>query len=343
MHCFIIAEVGVNHNGDIEMARKLIEVAARCGADAVKFQTFSAEKLVRPEAEKAAYQKEATGDGGQFSMLQALEISRADHCKLAEHCAASGVEFMSTPFDQDAADFLVEVGVRRLKVPPGDIDNFPLLRHLARTGLPLIVSTGMSSLAEVVAAKECIFAEWSRIGLPEDHGDRLVVLHCTSNYPTAPKDVNLKAMPTIANALRCPVGYSDHTSGSAVAVAAVAMGATVIEKHITLDKALPGPDHAASLDPEEFAFMVNQIREIEVALGDGIKAPKPSELPVRALVRRSISVARDVPQGTIVNGRDLVMLRPSNGISPSAIDQVVGKIAARDLPAGKLLDWSDLL
>jgi N,N'-diacetyllegionaminate synthase len=342
MSCFIIAEVGVNHNGDTQMAKELIDVAADCGADAVKFQTFSAEKLVRPEAEKAAYQKEATGDGNQFSMLRALEISHEDHRVLAAHCAARGVEFMSTPFDEDAADFLVEVGVSRLKVPSGDIDNFPLLRHLARKGLPLIVSTGMSSLDEVVAARDCIVAEWSQMDLPEDIGRRLVVLHCTSNYPTAPTDVNLEAMPTMARALGCPVGYSDHTRGSAVAVAAVAMGAAVIEKHITLDKALPGPDHAASLDPKEFAFMVNQIREVEVALGDGIKEPKPSELPVRALVRRSISIARDVPQGAVVTREDLVMLRPSNGISPSSIDRVVGRVAARDLGAGRLLDWSDL-
>lgn len=342
MTCFIIAEVGVNHNGDTQMAKRLIDVAADCGADAVKFQTFSAEKLVRPDAEKVDYQRDATGEGNQFSMLQALEISAEDHRLLAAYCADRGVEFMSTPFDQDAVDFLVETGVSRLKVPSGDVDNFPLLRHLACKGLPLIVSTGMASLEEVVAARDCIVAEWTRMGLRDDDSDRLVVLHCTSNYPAAPKDVNLKAIRTLARALECPVGYSDHTRGSAVAVAAVAMGASVIEKHITLDKSLPGPDHAASLDPQEFAFMVDQIREVELALGDGIKQPTSSELPVRELVRRSISVARDIPRGTTLSDCDLVMLRPANGISPSAIDRVVGRVAASDLRAGKLLDWSDL-
>jgi N-acetylneuraminate synthase len=343
MQCFIIAEVGVNHNGDTGMAMELIDVAAHCGADAVKFQTFSAEKLVRPEAEKAAYQTAATGDGGQFAMLQALEISPDDHRHLAERCASRGVEFMSTPFDEEAADFLVQAGVRRLKVPSGDIDNFPLLRHLARTRLPLIISTGMAALNEVIAARDCVVAEWSKIGLPEDDSGRLVVLHCTSNYPAAPEDVNLKAMLTIADTLECQVGYSDHTTGSAVPVAAVAMGARVIEKHITLDKSLAGPDHAASLDPDEFAFMVAQIREVETALGDGIKEPRPSELPIRNLVRRSISVARGIQKGSTVAAADLVMLRPANGISPKAVDLVVGRTAMRDLPAGKLLDWSDLL
>jgi N,N'-diacetyllegionaminate synthase len=340
--CFIIAEIGVNHNGSLDRAYELIDVAASAGADAVKFQTFDAAKLARPEAEKAEYQKTQTGAGSQHEMLTALQLSFQDHHVLAGHCQAAGIEFMSTPFDLESVNFLEQVGVRRMKLPSGDINNVPMLRRAAALGMPLIVSTGMADLTEVRNAKNWIEAEWQRLGLMQNSPDGLTILHCTSNYPAAAEDVNLLAMMSMRQALGCPVGYSDHTTGIAIAIAAVALGATVIEKHVTLDKQLPGPDHAASLDPTEFHAMVAAIRGVEAARGDGVKAPRLSELPVRALVRRSISVARDVPVGQRVALDDIVMLRPANGIPPTEVDRVVGRTAARSLAAGTLLAWDDL-
>ena len=238
--CFIIAEIGVNHNGDIGLALELIDAAAAAGANAAKFQTFSASKLVRPEAKKADYQKLQTGDGNQDEMLQKLELSEADHEKLINHCRWRKIEFMSTPFDLEAADFLKRVGVERIKLPSGDIDNVPMIRRVASFDMPVIMSTGMADLSEVRVAKNHLETEWSRLGLLEGRQDRLTILHCTSNYPTAPEDVNIDAMLTLRRELACPVGYSDHTEGTAIAIAAVAMGASVIEKHITLDKNLSG-------------------------------------------------------------------------------------------------------
>ncbi|MGL5840127.1 MAG: N-acetylneuraminate synthase [Sphingorhabdus sp.] len=340
--CFIIAEIGVNHNGDLAMAFELIDEAAASGANAVKFQTFEAAKLVRPEAEKAEYQQQQTGEGSQKDMLEALQLSEDDHVRLAQYCRDKGIEFMSTPFDLEAADFLKVIGTKRMKLPSGDIDNIPMLRRMAALDMPVIISTGMADMSEVAAAKRCVEEEWLRLGLMQDRADRLVVLHCTSNYPAEPETVNLSAMVTMARELACQIGYSDHTRGSEIAVAAVALGAVVIEKHITLDKDLPGPDHAASLNPAEFTEMVRQIRAVEAAYGDGVKTPCASEMPVRALVRRSITVARDLPAGSTVGPRDLIMLRPANGIPPTAIDEVVGRQTTRPLSAGTLLAWSDL-
>ena len=339
---FIIAEIGVNHNGSLPMARELIDIAAEIGADAVKFQTFDAAKLVRPEAEKAEYQKQQTGDGDQKGMLEALQLSESEHVELADYCSDKGIEFMSTPFDLDAADFLKSIGVQRMKLPSGDIDNFPMLRKMAGLDLPIIMSTGMADMEEVRSAKNCIEAEWGRLGLMQGRDDRLVILHCTSNYPTAPANVNLQAMVSMGRELGCAIGYSDHTCGTAIAVGAVALGAVVIEKHITLDKNLPGPDHAASLDPSEFKSLVEQIRAVEAAAGDGVKAPQDSELAVRALVRRSISVARDLSAGATIVADDLIMLRPANGISPTRIDEVIGAKTKRAIEAGSLLSWDDL-
>ena len=339
---FIIAEAGVNHNGSPELAMQLVDIAAQCGADAVKFQTFTASKLVKPGSDKAEYQKRQTGTGDQLSMLKALEMSPELHEKLFERCNEVGIEFMSTPFDSDAALFLKSIGMKRLKIPSGEIDNFPLLRFFAQLGLPLIMSTGMADFAEVEAAKNCIEAEWTRIGRTSQHPERLTILHCTSNYPADATDVNLRAMMTMADHLGYPVGYSDHTLGIAVSTAAVALGATVIEKHFTIDKNAPGPDHAASLTPDELAEMVRQIRTVERALGSFEKKPSPSELEVRSLVRRSISVAHDIPSGTKLAMEDIVFLRPANGLSPSVIDDVVGKTVNRNLQANELLDWSDL-
>ncbi|MFP9135996.1 N-acetylneuraminate synthase [Devosia sp. XGJD_8] len=331
---FIIAEAGVNHNGDTEMALRLVDVAADAGADAVKFQTFSAEKLTRRGAQKAEYQKQATGDGDQLDMLKALEMSVDMHEAVFERCRERGIEFMSTAFDEDSFDYLVKLGIKRVKVPSGEITNLPFLQHMARAGLPLILSTGMATLDEVRDAADVVRSQPTAGGL--------TVLHCTSNYPAAPEDVNLLAMHTIGRELHVPVGYSDHTLGITVSVAAVALGAEVIEKHFTLDKSLPGPDHQASLDPQELLAMVAAIRVVEAAKGDGVKAPRASELPVRNLVRRSITAAANIASGAEIRSADLVLLRPGNGIPPAGLDTVIGRKAARDIAAGQTLAWSDL-
>lgn len=342
MKTFVIAEAGVNHNGSDALALQLVETAARCGADAVKFQTFSADKLVRPGAEKAEYQKRQTGEGDQYAMLKALEMSPELHRRLYARCSELGIEFMSTPFDEDAADFLLQLGMRRIKVPSGEITNTPFLEFLAAKDVPLIVSTGMASLEEIEEAVRVIAATRERLGLAAPLAEVVTILHCTSNYPAAFGDVNLRAMDTIARATGLPVGYSDHTLGLAVSTAAVALGARVIEKHFTLDRQLPGPDHAASLEPGELAALVGQIRAVEQALGSAAKQPTDSELPVRALVRRSVTAVRAIAEGAVVQAADLALQRPGTGIPPREAQQVPGKRARRAIPAGTTLQWSDL-
>jgi N,N'-diacetyllegionaminate synthase len=342
MTTFIIAEAGVNHNGDEALALRLVDTAAECGADAVKFQTFSADKLVRPGAEKADYQKRQTGEGDQYAMLKALEMSPELHRKLYARCAELGIEFMSTPFDEEAADFLLALGMKRIKVPSGEITNTPFLEFLAAKDCPLIVSTGMASLEEIQEAVRVIGATRARHGFKASLAETVTVLHCTSNYPAAFGDVNLRAMGTIAQATRLPVGYSDHTLGIAVSTAAVALGATIIEKHFTLDRNMPGPDHAASLEPQELRAMIAQIRAIEQALGSAVKQPTASELPVRALVRRSVTVVRAIAEGAVVQAADVALQRPGTGIPPREAHQVAGKRARRAIPAGTTLQWSDL-
>lgn len=339
---FIIAEAGVNHNGSEDLALQLVETAARQGADAVKFQTFSADKLVVRGARKAEYQARETGEGDQYSMLKALELSEAAHRRVFAKCQELGIEFMSTPFDEDAADFLLALGMRRIKVPSGEITNEPFLRFLAGKGVPMILSTGMADLAEIRRAVEVVAAAREQAGLRGPLHDVLTILHCTSNYPAACGDVNLRAMQTIAGETRLPVGYSDHTLGLAVSTAAVAMGATVIEKHFTLDRNLPGPDHKASLSPEELGALVRQIRDVEQALGSPEKRPTASELPVRALVRRSVTAVRAKRAGEILQAEDIALLRPGTGIPPAAMEQVLGRKLARDVPAGQSLEWTDL-
>jgi N,N'-diacetyllegionaminate synthase len=341
MNTFIIAEAGVNHNGDEKMALALVEAAAKSGADAVKFQTFSADKLIRKGAEKAEYQKKATGAGDQHAMLKALEMSEGLHRRLFARCSELGVEFMSTAFDEEALDFLVALGIKRIKVPSGEITNAPLLRHMAGKGLPLIVSTGMAELKEVVAAVGTIHAARSALRFAEPLADMVTILHCTSNYPTDNADVNLRAMNTMARATGLPVGYSDHTLGLAVSTAAVALGATVIEKHFTLDSELPGPDHKASLEPDQLAALVRQIRDVEVALGSDVKAPTASELPVRDLVRRSVTAVRQLAAGAAVGRNDITLLRPGSGIPPIDFDKVIGRKPTRSISAGETLSWSD--
>ena len=341
MNTFIIAEAGVNHNGSLQLALQLVETAAQCGANAIKFQTFRADKLVIRGAPKAGYQKAATGGGDQHSMLSMLELSEPMHRSLFERCAEREIEFMSTPFDEGSADFLVDLGMKRIKIPSGEITNHSFLRHLAKKNLPLILSTGMSTLEEVQDAVAVIRAERQRLELYTPIEEMLTVLHCTSNYPASFFDVNLRAMSTMADAIKVPVGYSDHTLGVAVSTAAVARGATVIEKHFTLDKTLAGPDHRASLAPSELLSMIIQIRAVEQALGDPIKQPTDAELPVRALVRRSVSSSRDLFPGKPLQADDLCLLRPGDGIAPFEIDLVVGRVLKRPIPAGTTLNWSD--
>ncbi|QQR35347.1 N-acetylneuraminate synthase [Devosia oryziradicis] len=342
MSTFIIAEAGVNHDGDSEQAMRLVEVAAQSGADAVKFQTFSADKLTRKGAEKAEYQKKMTGDGDQHAMLAKLEMSHELHEALVRRSAELGIEFMSTAFDEDALDFLVSMGIRRIKVPSGEITNLPFLAHMASKNLPMIVSTGMADMGEVKQAVAAIAAERSRNGFSAPLEEIVTILHCTSNYPAAASDVNLRAMLSMAEEIGMPIGYSDHTLGIAISTAAVAMGATVIEKHFTLDKTLPGPDHAASLEPDELKALIKAIRDVESARGDGIKAPTASELPVRALVRRSVTTLRDIAAGASIGPEDVALLRPGTGIPPAEFQNVLGKRARHPIAAGQTVQWTDL-
>jgi N-acetylneuraminate synthase len=338
MPCFIIAEAGVNHNGELPLALDLVDAAAEAGADAVKFQTFQAENVVQPGTEKAEYQKLHTGAGDQYDMIRRLQLDDHAHLAIARRCTERGIEFMSTPFDGWATDLLLGLGMRRIKVASGELTNRPFIEMLAGRGLPMIISTGMASLAEVEEAVRWIREVTSGAAL----GERLTVLHCTSNYPASPVDVNLRAMVTLRHELGIPVGYSDHTLGTEISFAAVAMGASVIEKHFTLDRSLPGPDHQASLDPEQLRLLVKGIRNIESAFGDGIKRPTDSELPVRALVRRSAIARAAMPAGHALSAADLKFLRPGTGIGPENVPLLEGRRLSRPVAAGQLLAWEDL-
>lgn len=337
MRCFIIAEAGVNHNGDIGLAKELIYAASQVGADAVKFQTFNVDTLVNKTALKAQYQQEKTGDGTQYAMLKALELSIDAHYELSELATSLDIEFLSTGFDVTSIDFLVSLGVKRLKIPSGEITNMFLLKHMANTRLPLIISTGMCYLQEVQAALNVVLPFYEG-----EEKEKLTLLHCTSNYPTDLQDVNLRAMETMQEHFHLPIGYSDHTLGSLVPTLAIAMGATIIEKHFTLDKTLPGPDQAASMTPKEFADMILLIRNAETCLGNSIKQPSPNELPVRALVRRSVTLKHDLPKGASLSDNDLTLLRPGHGITPADIQQLIGKRLTIDLPRGSTLQWEHI-
>ncbi len=322
-HVFVIAEAGVNHNGSLAMALRLVDEAAAAGADAVKFQSFRAHLLAAPDAPRAAYQREATGSsGGQLEMLRALELSADEHRRIAAHSRERGIEFLSSPFDSESIELLSTLGLRRLKVPSGELVDVPYLRRVAALGLPLIVSTGMATLAEVDAALTVL----EQAGCPRA---RVTVLHCSTEYPTPPADVNLRAMVTMRDALGVAVGYSDHTEGITVAVAAAALGAGVIEKHLTLDRTLPGPDHRASLEPGAFAEMVRALRDLEVALGDGVKRPTAAELENAAAARKSIVAARAIAAGETFTAGALAVKRPGTGLSPLRWDDVVGLTASR--------------
>ena len=324
MSVIIIAEAGVNHNGDIDMAKRLIDVAAEAGADYVKFQTFSAERLTTRDAAKAEYQKRNDGEAdSQYDMLKRLELSEAMHHELIEHCTSRKISFFSTGFDIESLDFLNGLGLPLFKIPSGEITNLPYLRHIGSLGKPLILSTGMATLDEIGAALDVL----EQAGTSRD---AITVLHCTTDYPAAMSDVNLRAMLAIKEKFGVKVGYSDHTQGIEVAIGATALGAQLIEKHFTLDRTLPGPDHKASLEPSELKAMVAAIRNIETALGDGNKRPTDSELKNVAIARKSLVAVRPIKEGEIFTAENLGVKRPGNGISPMQLDYMMGKRASRD-------------
>lgn len=333
MKTLVIAEAGVNHNGDINLAKKLIAAAAAAGADLVKFQTFLAKNIVSATAPKADYQKKTTGsDESQLDMIRKLELSRSDHEVLIEECRRLGIGFFSTAFDSESFDLLTELGcLEQIKIPSGELTNLPLLRYMTRLGKPVLLSTGMANLGEIEAAIEVIEAA----GTPRS---LITILHCTTEYPTPMEDVNLRAMGSMKQALGVEVGYSDHTSGIEIPIAAVALGATVIEKHFTLDRNLPGPDHKASLEPHELKAMIDGIRNIERALGDGIKRPGSSELKNKLIARKSIVARREIKAGELFTEENIAAKRPGNGISPMRWDEIIGKTARRDFGADELIE-----
>lgn len=329
---FIIAEAGVNHNGSLEMAFQLIDVAVAAGADAVKFQTFKAEKVIAVNAPKASYQKETTGsDKSQLEMVKKLELDEAAHTMLHQHCQHKGIQFLSTPFDLESIDLLERLGLEIFKIPSGEITNLPYLRKLGALKKRLILSTGMANLGEIEAALDVLTESGTPLG-------NITVLHCNTEYPTPFEDVNLRAMLTIQNAFPgIAVGYSDHTIGIDVPIAAVALGAAVLEKHFTLDRNLPGPDHKASLEPDELKAMVQAIRNIEKALGTGIKKPSPSELKNKPIARKSIVAAFPIKKGETFTDMNITVKRPGIGITPMCWDEILGQVAQKDYEKDEMI------
>lgn len=328
----IIAEAGVNHNSDLAIAKRLIDVAAEAGADLVKFQTFNTDSLVTRDAKKADYQTGTTdGRESQYEMLRRLELSAEMHKELIAHCAARNIGFLSSGFDIESIDLLVSLGQGRFKIPSGEITNLPYLRHIGQLGKDVILSSGMATMGEIEASIEVL----EQAGVPRG---RITVLHCTTEYPTPMAEVNLRAMQSIQTAFGVEMGYSDHTTGIEVAIAAAAMGASVIEKHFTLNRNLPGPDHRASLEPEELKAMVASIRNIEIALGDGIKRLTPSEAKNRPIVRKSLVGRQPIRAGEVFSAENITTKRPGTGISPMRWDEVIGRIAPHDFSADELIE-----
>lgn len=328
----IIAEAGVNHNGNIELAKQLIDKAAEAGVDYVKFQTFNSKKLVSRKADKAEYQKNNSGNQSesQLEMLERLELSKEQHYELISHCEKRKVKFLSTAFDLDSIDFLNDIDIDLFKIPSGEITNLPYLRKIATLGKPVILSTGMADLVEIKNALEVLITAGISI-------DNIIVLHCNTEYPTPMEDVNLKAMLTIQKEFGVRIGYSDHTLGIEIPTAAVAMGAEVIEKHFTLDKNLDGPDHRASLDPSELKSMVMSIRNIEKALGHGRKEPSKSELKNKPIARKSIVALTSIKNGDVFTEDNITVKRPGHGISPMEWDNIIGSRAKRDYQEDDLI------
>ena len=331
MSVFIIAEAGVNHNGKIDLAYKLIDVASNSGADAVKFQTFKTENLVSKNAPKAAYQKNSTNESeSQFSMLKKLELDFSVHKKLIDYCNKKDIIFLSTPFDHESIDLLNELNLQIFKIPSGEITNLTYLRHIGTLGKEVILSTGMSTLKEIEDALKILIDSGTSKG-------NITVLHANTMYPTPMEDVNLRAMQTIRDKFKVRVGYSDHTLGIEVSIAAVTMGATVIEKHFTLDKSMDGPDHKSSIDPKQLKAMVRSIRNIEKALGSSIKKPSKSEEPNIIAARKSIVACKSIKKGELFTEKNITTKRPGSGISPMNWDLIIGKVAKRDYQIDDLL------
>lgn len=327
---FIIAEAGVNHNGSFELAKKLVDKAVWAGADCIKFQTFNSKNLVSKNAQKAEYQKKTTDSSeSQLDMLKKLELSKEEFVELRDYCNQKEIMFLSTPFDLESIDFLASIGVKTWKVPSGEITNYPFLRAIGKRKESVIMSTGMCTLDEVRDAIEVL----ETFGTSD-----ITLLHCTTEYPAPYDSVNLKAMLTLQNEFGFNVGYSDHTNGIEVPVAAVAMGASVIEKHFTLDKNMEGPDHKASLEPDELKQMVQSIRNVELALGDGIKKPSEAEKKNIAIARKSIVAACDIKKGEVFTSSNLLSKRPGNGVSPMLWDKIIGTKAVRDFAADELIE-----
>jgi N,N'-diacetyllegionaminate synthase len=328
--CFIIAEAGVNHNGDMLLAHRLIDAAAAAGVDAVKFQSFITEELITPDAPKANYQVEATGESGsQYMMLKSLELSADQQVELKAHCDQIGIIYLCTPYEQESAQMLDHMGIAAFKIASTDTTNTPFLKFLASKGRPTILSTGMSTLGEVEQAVNALLCG----GLD----DKIVILHCTAEYPTPTREVNLRAILTMQRAFVCPVGFSDHTLGIGASPWAVAVGACVIEKHFTLDRNMAGPDHRASLDPAGLSDLVQSVRDVEAALGDGVKRPMPCEIHNKPRMQKSLVARRRISAGDIISPDDLTCKRPGYGMPPSWFDRIVGKKAAVDIPQDGVL------
>ncbi len=333
--CFIIAEAGVNHNGDMKLAHKLIDATAKAGVDAVKFQSFVTEDIVTPEAQKARYQVETTGqNGGQFAMLKSLELSKDQQKELKTHCDEAGILYLCTPYEERSADLLEAIGVSAYKIASTDTTNIPFLRYLARKDIPVILSTGMSSLGDVEEA----------VNELKIHGlnGGIIILQCTSEYPAPVNEINLRAMRTMALAFGCPVGFSDHTPGIGASPWAVAAGACIVEKHFTLDRNMEGPDHRASIEPNELKELVRTIRDVEAALGDGIKRPMPSELPNKTRMQKSLVTTRTLAVGETIKEADLTCKRPGSGLPPKWFDRVVGRKTAKEIQKGKMLELNSV-
>lgn len=328
--CFIIAEAGVNHNGDVTIAQRLIEAAKATHADAIKFQTFKTERMITQGTPKARYQEETTGKGSQYEMVKKLELSDNEFRTISRYAKEKGIMFLSTPFDMESVDLLEELDVPGFKVGSGDLTNLPLLEYIARKDRPMLVSTGMATLAEVTEAVTTI----------KDAGNhQIILLHCTSNYPARIEDCNLRAMDTLRNEYDVPVGYSDHTLGITIPIAAVAMGACVIEKHFTLDNNQPGPDHRASLESDELKEMVTRIRMIEKALGSKEKKPTESENEIKKIARKSVVSGIDIPQGTTITREMLAFKRPGTGLEPKFVNEIIGKKSKKDIKCNELITF----
>ncbi|MDB9357946.1 N-acetylneuraminate synthase [Nodularia spumigena] len=332
---YLIAEIGVNHNGDVDLAKQMIDAAKKAGADAVKFQTFSADSLVSLETPKVNYQKNTTSpDETHYDMIRRLELDHQAHYELFNYCTEKSIDFLSTPYDVDSAQFLLKLGVKLFKTASADIVDLPLQRYIASTGNPTIVATGMAGLGEI----EQVVDLYEEVGNPN-----LVLLHCVSNYPCSDQSLNLRAMNTLAQAFSLPVGFSDHSEGFLAAVIAVSMGAKVIEKHFTLDKAMSGPDHRASSTPEEFAQLVQNVRRAEVMLGSPRKTCQSEERQMATVSRKSIVLARSMQVGEEIAPSDIRMMRPGTGLGAILIPKVIGQKVRKDLSVGHQLTWADLV